>query len=418
MTVLGTRNHSPITQGDTATTLEHGSAARRQRARATTPMQTAIALTVTQLNGTSATQRHEHDGAAVTIDPHGSFTYDPTGSTTLKALPDGAHMTDSFTYTVDDGHGGTSSATVSITVTGVNDPPVAVNDGSARTPVATTSADTPLADQSTLFGNDTDPDTGDTHTLKLGRHDEREGRRGHGQQRREVVVRPVELVDASSASTGDIDDRHVHLLHQRHWRGDLQHRDRHCGRDRDKRSADRERRQRVEHVDHTGLQRALAVRQRHRSEQRRHADPQHRGHAERRRRDGDGQQRRDWSYDPTTSATLPALSHGSTTTDTFTYSVKDNHEAVSNTATVTVTVTDDHPPVANPDNQTTSQSGPPLARQRAHERHRRRQRPAHGDPRQRARRTRPRSRSTPTGRSATRRRPGTSADRHLHLQGE
>ena len=37
---------------------------------------------------------------------------------------------------------------------------------------------------------------------QLGRHDEREGRRGHGQQRREVVVRPVELVDASSAFAG------------------------------------------------------------------------------------------------------------------------------------------------------------------------------------------------------------------------
>ena len=57
------------------------------------------------------------------------------------------------------------TGTVSITVTGVNDPPIAVNDGSAGTPVATTTSDTPLTGQSTLFANDSDPDTGDTLSL-------------------------------------------------------------------------------------------------------------------------------------------------------------------------------------------------------------------------------------------------------------
>ena len=35
---------------------------------------------------------------------------------------------DSFTYTIDDGHGGTATATVHMTVTNVNDPPVAQPD--------------------------------------------------------------------------------------------------------------------------------------------------------------------------------------------------------------------------------------------------------------------------------------------------
>ena len=35
---------------------------------------------------------------------------------------------DSFTYTISDGHGGTDTATVSITVTPVQDDPTAVND--------------------------------------------------------------------------------------------------------------------------------------------------------------------------------------------------------------------------------------------------------------------------------------------------
>src|SRR4029077_9661086 len=36
--------------------------------------------------------------------------------------------TDSFTYTISDGHGGTDTATVNVTVTNVNDNPDAVND--------------------------------------------------------------------------------------------------------------------------------------------------------------------------------------------------------------------------------------------------------------------------------------------------
>ena len=106
MTVLGTRNHSPVTQGDTATISStvplHGANVLSNDTDAD-----GDPLTVTQLNGTSALSGTSSDGAAVTIDPHGSFTYDPTGSTTLKALPDGGQMTDTFTYTVDDGHGGT-----------------------------------------------------------------------------------------------------------------------------------------------------------------------------------------------------------------------------------------------------------------------------------------------------------------------
>jgi len=59
----------------------------------------------------------------------------------------------SFTYTVSDGQGGTSTATVNLTVTPVNDPPVAVNDS------ATTAEDTPVTlTPATLLGNDTDAD--------------------------------------------------------------------------------------------------------------------------------------------------------------------------------------------------------------------------------------------------------------------
>ena len=84
--------------------------------------------TVTKLNGSRTLTGTSADGAAVTIHADGSYTYDPTGSVTLKELGVGAQTTDTFSYTADDGHGGTGTATVSITVTGVNHAPVANPD--------------------------------------------------------------------------------------------------------------------------------------------------------------------------------------------------------------------------------------------------------------------------------------------------
>ena len=55
----------------------------------------------------------------------GSFTYDPAGQ--FEGLDDGETATETFTYTVWDGTTA-DTATVTITVTGVDDPPVAVDD--------------------------------------------------------------------------------------------------------------------------------------------------------------------------------------------------------------------------------------------------------------------------------------------------
>ena len=86
------------------------------------------ALTVLAVETTSAL------GATVTlIDSDGDGVYDevgydPTGSETLQALAEGETAEDSFTYTVFDGNGGTDTAEVTLTVEGVNDAPVAVDD--------------------------------------------------------------------------------------------------------------------------------------------------------------------------------------------------------------------------------------------------------------------------------------------------
>src|SRR5207245_415824 len=66
-----------------------------------------------------------------------------------------------FTYTMRDTAGATSSTTITFTITGTNDAPVAVADvGAATEDVAlTTTAATGV------LGNDTDVDTGDTKTV-------------------------------------------------------------------------------------------------------------------------------------------------------------------------------------------------------------------------------------------------------------
>jgi hypothetical protein len=82
------------------------------------------------------------------VNPNGSFTYTPD---------DDFNGTDSFSYTVSDGNGGTDTATVTATVTPVNDAPVAVDE-------AVTVAEDSGATVINVLGNDTDVD-GDTLTF-------------------------------------------------------------------------------------------------------------------------------------------------------------------------------------------------------------------------------------------------------------
>lgn len=62
----------------------------------------------------------------VTMNSDGTFAYDPRAVAAFIALPRGTTTTDSFTYTAIDGNGGSASATVNVTVLGVNNPPTAV----------------------------------------------------------------------------------------------------------------------------------------------------------------------------------------------------------------------------------------------------------------------------------------------------
>jgi VCBS repeat-containing protein len=65
----------------------------------------------------------------VTLNADGSFTYDPNGQ--FEGLDSGESDTDTFTYKTNDGTADSNEATVTITINGVNDAPVAVNDADA-----------------------------------------------------------------------------------------------------------------------------------------------------------------------------------------------------------------------------------------------------------------------------------------------
>ena len=79
---------------------------------------------MTEVNGTPITSGGPitlPSGATLVMNSDGSFTYDDNGATALGSP-------DSFTYTIDDGNGGTDTATVAVTV---NPPAFVCSDGTA-----------------------------------------------------------------------------------------------------------------------------------------------------------------------------------------------------------------------------------------------------------------------------------------------
>ena len=85
----------------------------------------AVSSGTNQSNGTSITGTY----GTLVVGANGAYTY-TANTAAAEALDAGDTETDSFTYTVSDGTA-TDTATLVITVTGVNDAPVAVNDTDA-----------------------------------------------------------------------------------------------------------------------------------------------------------------------------------------------------------------------------------------------------------------------------------------------
>jgi hypothetical protein len=151
------QNNAAVTRNDAATTNEDTSTV--VDVLANDKDFEGDALTITAINGIAIAIGGSvvlASGATVTLNANQTLTYNPNGS--FETLNNGGpNGSDLFQYTVTDSKGASSTGNASVTITGVNDAPVANND------TASTDEDTPV--NINVRGNDTDVDVGDTLTI-------------------------------------------------------------------------------------------------------------------------------------------------------------------------------------------------------------------------------------------------------------
>ncbi|MFD1980964.1 cadherin-like domain-containing protein [Mesorhizobium kowhaii] len=137
-------NHSPIANADVATTDEDHSKVISVLGNDSDPDTTDhLSVTGASVSSGLGSVTVAADGQTITYNPGSAYNY----------LAVGEQATVQASYAIADGHGGTSNAVATITVTGVNDTPTASND------VATTDED--HSKVISVLGNDSDPDTTD-----------------------------------------------------------------------------------------------------------------------------------------------------------------------------------------------------------------------------------------------------------------
>src|SRR5439155_1683905 len=122
---------------------------------------------VSAVNGSAAKVGADVDGKCgvlgMSVDGRCTYTLDNLKSA-VQALAEGQSVTDVFSYTNADNHGGTSTANLTITVKGTNDAPLAVADAaSVKEDTNTLAQPNPVAGN--VLSNDTDVDTTDTHSV-------------------------------------------------------------------------------------------------------------------------------------------------------------------------------------------------------------------------------------------------------------
>jgi VCBS repeat-containing protein len=93
---------------------------------------------------------------SLTLNADGSYSYSLNNDAlNVQSLAAGQQVTDTFTYTVDDGNGGSATSSLTVTVTGTNDGPVASAD------VAAVQEESVLSTSGNVLGNDSDVDAND-----------------------------------------------------------------------------------------------------------------------------------------------------------------------------------------------------------------------------------------------------------------
>ncbi|MFB2892387.1 beta strand repeat-containing protein [Aerosakkonemataceae cyanobacterium BLCC-F50] len=113
-------NINPIANPDSITTNEDNAVTFNVLANDSDPNNDP--LTITQVNNsalTAGTPITLSSGALLTLNANNTFTYNPNGK--FESLTTGQNGSDSFTYTIGDGKGGTATATVNVAIAGVND---------------------------------------------------------------------------------------------------------------------------------------------------------------------------------------------------------------------------------------------------------------------------------------------------------
>ncbi|AUB37794.1 Ca2+-binding protein, RTX toxin-related [Nostoc flagelliforme CCNUN1] len=124
-TTTTTPNQPPVAVADTATTNEDTAFNISVLANDSDP--DSNPLTVTNVNGsrmTVGTPITLSSGALLTLNADGTFTYNPNGQ--FETLGVGETGSDNFTYTISD-RSFTSTASVNLTINGVNDPPTLIS---------------------------------------------------------------------------------------------------------------------------------------------------------------------------------------------------------------------------------------------------------------------------------------------------
>jgi VCBS repeat-containing protein len=156
------RNRNPVAVDDAVSTNEDGGlTGNLLSANPTTADSDADgdSLTVSEVNGSAA-----NVGTVIAlgkgnlqVNANGTFNFDPNKG--YESLAQGAIATETFTYTLSDGNGGSDLATVTVTITGVNDAPIITNPIADQTFNAYS-----LLNFAIPAGSFTDVDAGDTLT--------------------------------------------------------------------------------------------------------------------------------------------------------------------------------------------------------------------------------------------------------------
>ncbi|MEM6743165.1 MAG: Ig-like domain-containing protein, partial [Pseudomonadota bacterium] len=117
-------NDAPIAADDSVTVSEGGTIDFDVITGSDTDVDQNDTLTVVEINGAAGPvggTTSLGSGAQLTVNADGNVTYDPDGN--FETLAFGESTTESFTYRISDGRGGTDIATVEVTIEGENDAP-------------------------------------------------------------------------------------------------------------------------------------------------------------------------------------------------------------------------------------------------------------------------------------------------------